>query len=205
MLGRVLAGPDQLDLTADLPGIARTGDYAPSCWTSLRVSYDGDHKSWYVQSYFHAFLLPGHTAEQGRALWDERPRTFRAITTRPGQLLMPMELCVTYLVNDNVMLKAHDTALKGGAVVTARSPALHAAGSAPGRVDVSIPPHMGVAATGGWVGGGDGGRVPSVQNSRGDILQENATFKENFLTTFFNSKHFQKEVTEIGGKIRIWR
>ena len=30
-LGCVLADPDQLGLTTDLPGIARSGDSAPSC------------------------------------------------------------------------------------------------------------------------------------------------------------------------------
>ena len=54
--------------------------------------------------------------------------------------------------------------------------------------------------------GGDGGRVPPVLNSDGDVSPEIAIFTDIFFKVTNKSifRDFQNKVAEIRGKIRIW-
>ncbi|KAF0313881.1 RNA polymerase II-associated protein 1 [Amphibalanus amphitrite] len=122
VLQHVLEDPDQLDLTADVPGLASFGDL----YTQLLDQFEGVS---YGDALFGAVilvpLLPRQPAELRRALWIERPLALRAITTRPEQMLIPLELYLSSVETDAAVLKAYRTALQRGTVTAARNPALH--------------------------------------------------------------------------------
>ncbi|XP_037073160.1 RNA polymerase II-associated protein 1-like [Pollicipes pollicipes] len=75
-------------------------------------------------------LEPRHPSELRRLVWSERPHALRALTTRPDQMLVPLEQFVASPEPDQVVRTAYRRALDSGQVTAARNPALFRIASA---------------------------------------------------------------------------